>query len=328
MPDVLLLCRHIKGEDEMPVAVAERLRETLDHDGLDVALILHARTPPATAHAEWLAAQLGGPAVLADARLDPATDATPDGLDELTRSILERREARPVLVIGHMPQLGWIAARMLANRPWWRALVDGPAPLLPLKNAEVAAIVVEPEFRGRPTGWLDWTIAPDDAKAIDEVREKIKSKMEVAKLLGGLMSLVLSGVLLAPGRLHELGDRGAVTVAAASFLVAIGLYLRTMYAYDQLLMPRRFWGERLGTRRPRWLVRRPPSSAAWVLYQNMMHIWTFLFTPATVAVLVGLIALAYAALDLSGLATVIVAIVLVAATVYGLRQRPVLGTQD
>jgi phosphohistidine phosphatase SixA len=327
MPDVLLLCRHTKSEDELPVAVAERLRETLDHDGLDVATILHAPTPLATAHARWLATQLDGPAVRADERLAPATDATPGGLDELTRSIA-RGEGRAVLIIGHMPQLGWLAARMLGNRPWWRALVDGPAPLLPLKNAEVAAIVVEPEFRGRPAGWLNWTIAPDDATAVDEVREKIKSKMEVAKLLGGLMSLVLSGVLLAPGRLHELGDRGAVTVAAVAFLIAIGLFLRTMYAYDQLLMPRRFWGEQLGTRRPRWLVRRPPSSAAWVLYQNMMHIWTFVFTPATVAVLVGLIALAYAALDLSAPATVAVAIVLAAATAYALRQRPVLGTQD
>jgi hypothetical protein len=326
MPDVLLLCRHSKGGEEPPVAVAERLRETLDHEGLGVAAILHARTTLATTHAQWLAPLLGGPAMRPDERLDPGNEAS-EGLDELTRSILGQ-DGRAVLVIGHMPQLGWIAARMLGNRPLWRALLDGPAPLLPLKNAEVAAIVVEPEFRGRPAGRLDWTVAPDDAKAIDEVREKIKSKMEVAKLLGGLMSLVLSGVLLAPGRLHELGDRGAVTVAAAAFLIAIGLFLRTMYAYDQLLMPRRFWGEQPGTRRPRWLVRRPPSSAAWVLYQNMMHIWTFLFTPATAAVLVGLVALAYAALDLSGPATAIVAVVLAAVTAYALRQRPVLGTQD
>ena len=58
------------------------------------------------------------------------------------------------------------------------------------------------------------------------------------------MSLVLGAVLLAPGRLRELsegGDGWAVAVAAVSFLLAIGLYLRTMYAYDTSLMPIRFW---------------------------------------------------------------------------------------
>jgi hypothetical protein len=75
-------------------------------------------------------------------------------------------------------------------------------------------------------------------------------------------------------------------------------------------------------------VRRPPSSAAWILYQNMLHVWTFLFTPATVAVGVGLVALAYAALEPGWLEGLITSLVLLAFTVYGLRRRPVLGSQD
>jgi hypothetical protein len=146
------------------------------------------------------------------------------------------------------------------------------------------------------------------------------------------MTLALGGVVLAPGRLDELsrgGDRWAVYVAAVAFLIAIGLYLRTMYAYDSLLMPKRYWGEGVpGGRTPRWLVRRPPSSAAWILYQNMLHVWTFLFTPATVAVAVGLLALGYAALEPGWLEGLITALVLVGCTVYGLWQRPVLGSQD
>jgi hypothetical protein len=360
MPDVLLLCRHMKRADEAAVAaaaqwdadspdelaaVAERLRGALADDGLTVGLVLHARTSIATAHANWLAAQLTidgrGPAVRSDKRLDPELAgfwSKSRRLDRFIRCVLDQFSGRrpgtgrAVLVIGHMPQLGWIAARLLGNRPRWRRLIDGSNPSLPLENAEVAAIVLEPDYNLRPSGRLDWTVAPDEAQAIDELREKIKSKMEVAKLLGGFMSLVLGGVLLAPGRLKELGDGDdtwAVAVAAVSFLVAIGLYLRTMYAYDTLLMPRRFWGESApGSHRPRWLVRRPPSSAAWVLYQNMVHVWTFVFTPATVAVIVGLLALAYAAFEPTWAEGLGVGTLLLAVSVYALRRGPVLGSQD
>lgn len=42
-----------------------------------------------------------------------------------------------------------------------------------------------------------------------------------------------------------------------------------------------------------WLVARPPSPAHWVLYQNMLAVWNRQFTPATIAVLLGLLSLAY-----------------------------------
>ena len=150
---------------------------------------------------------------------------------------------------------------------------------LALQNGEVACTALADPRRGRPAGRLQWTVGPDETNAIEDLRDKIKSKMDIAKLLGGFITLVLGGVVLAPGRLDELsrgGDRWAVYVAAVSFLIAIGLYLGTMYAYDTVLMPKRYWGEGApGGRTPRWLVRRPPSDAAWVLYQNMLHVWTF-----------------------------------------------------
>ena len=47
-------------------------------------------------------------------------------VDEFTADLLAEFSAasagargRAVLVVGHMPQLGWIAARLLANRPLW-----------------------------------------------------------------------------------------------------------------------------------------------------------------------------------------------------------------
>jgi hypothetical protein len=146
-------------------------------------------------------------------------------------------------------------------------------PPVALELAEVAAIALPSLDRTEPNharkrerelcrGHLEWTVAPDQTRAIEDLREKIRSKMDIAKLLGGFMTLVLGGVVLAPGRLGELsrgGHRWAVYVAAVSFLIAIGLYLRTMYAYDSLLMPTRFWAQSFGRRQPRWLVRRPPT---------------------------------------------------------------------
>ena len=362
MPDVLLLCRHMKRVDESRVtaatrgdseppdqlaAVADRLVGALRDDGVTVSVVLHAPSSLATAHGRWLhkrmlASGVAGAAMRCEPRLDEVEFMAwtqEKAVDEFTADLLAEFSAgsagaqgRAVLVVGHMPQLGWIAARLLANRPLWMRVLDGYAPILPLTNSEVAAIRLTGDFRGRPSGRLEWTVAPGQREAIDELQTKIKSKMEVAKLLGGFMSLVLVAVLLAPGRLRELsegGDGWAVAVAAVSFLLAIGLYLRTMYAYDTLLMPIRFWGDGPpGSRRPRWLVRRPPSSAAWVLYQNMMHVWTFLFTPATVAVIVGLLALAYSAFEPTWGEGLVVGAVLVVVGWYALRRGPVLGSQD
>ena len=231
-----------------------------------------------------------------------------------------------------MPQLEWLGARLTGNRSRRDKLADGPLTPLALAHAEVAAIELGGTREGRPCGRLLWTVAPDDSEAIDELRAKIKSKMETAKLLGGLITLALGGIVLDPGRIDELsrgGDRWAVYVAAVSFLVAIGLYLRTMYAYDALLMPRRYWsGGEAGRSRARWLMARPPSSAAWILYQNMLRVWTYLFTPATAAVITGLLALAYAALEPGLLEGAVAASVLAGVAFYAARRGPALGAQD
>jgi hypothetical protein len=336
-------------EPEELAAVAETLREALAHENLHVTAIRHGPSAIATSHAVWLRRKLAldappGLSMTVDQALDPScfmkwrrTDEVDQVIQGLVKLVDDTSAGsdgldQAVLVVGHMPQLGWLAERLLSNRPLWNRVVDGYVTPLALKNGEVACIALCGSRRGRAAGHLEWTVAPDEAHAIEELRDKIKSKMDTAKLLGGFMTLVLGGVLLAPSRLDELsrgGDRWAVDVAAGAFFVAIGLYLRTMYAYDSLLMPRRYWGEQApGRATPRWLVRRPPSSAAWVLYQNMLHVWTFLFTPATVAVVLGLLALAYAALEPGWLEGVVGALVLIAFTFYGLWRRPVLGSQD
>jgi hypothetical protein len=113
------------------------------------------------------------------------------------------------------------------------------------------------------------------------------------------------------------------------------LYLATMYAYDRLLMPDRFWGER----RPRrtvllrrgegWLVRRPPSSVAWVLYVNMMRVWRGLFTTATACVVIALGVLGATALHIGRPQLLWIAspaALVVALLVYWFQ--PLLGSED
>jgi hypothetical protein len=342
-----------KSEPGELVAIAGILQEVLSQENVRVIAIRHSSSSVATTYATWLKSKLedGYPPVLLDdllVKADPKLDSAcfmkwsgTDPADQLVESFVRQVHEplvgpqighRAVLIVGHMPQLGWLARRLMRNRPLWTRMVDGYLTPLALKNGEIACIGLTGTRKGRAAGHLDWTIAPDDTRAIEDLRDKIKSKMDIAKLLGGFMTLVLGGVVLAPDRLDELsreGDRWAVYVAAVAFLIAIGLYLRTMYAYDALLMPRRFWGEEApGGDPPRWLVRRPPASASWILYQNMLHIWTFLFTPATVAVVVGLLALAFAALEPGWLEGSVTCGFLIALTLYGFWRRPVLGSQD
>jgi hypothetical protein len=66
-------------------------------------------------------------------------------------------------------------------------LVDGYlSPLaLKMKSAEMAGIALVGTRRGRTRGHIEWTVAPDDAGAIEELRDTIKSKMGIANCSAG-----------------------------------------------------------------------------------------------------------------------------------------------
>ena len=120
--------------------------------------------------------------------------------------------------------------------------------------------------------------------------------------------------------------------AASLLLIGAGtlLYLATLLAYDRLLMPARYWAGKLPPQ-DSWAVRRPPSSAAWVLYQNMMHAWRWLFLPACGLVFAGLVALgiAPAARDRSAQWALFVALgTIVISLLWCWLQRPRLGAED
>jgi hypothetical protein len=76
------------------------------------------------------------------------------------------------------------------------------------------------------------------------------------------------------------------------------LCISTLYAYDTLLMPTRFWTSRppKDDDHPRAVAKRPPSSATLVLQQRMVRIWTLQFTAANALVFVSFTLLACAIL--------------------------------
>lgn len=268
------------------------------------------------------------------------------GEEAITAVLGELPEKGGVLVVGHMPQLSWLGYRLTRGfgarwwKPWERAA-------LPLASGEIACLAVT-RRRCRWSGHLRWAITPTDDAALTSLYEKIKGKMETAKQLAAVITLVLSvllGVLLDPDKWTGLGQvktgfpapfdsgQGAARAAFGLLLAAVALYLMTMYAYDRLLMPTRFWAElpprRSGRQRGgSWLPRRPPSSSAWVVYRNMMRTWYTLFTLATVLVAAALIVLGAALLRLRlwDLAWALPA--LAALVAIRLLFRPVLGSED
>jgi hypothetical protein len=278
----------------------------------------------------------------------PRSSATATvGTAAVTEALRKLSAGDGVLVVGHMPQLSWLAYRLSRGvggrwwKPWERAA-------LPLASGEIICLAVT-ERGSRWSGHLSWAITPTDDEALKSLYEKVKSKMESAKQLAAVITLVLGGllgVLLDTGKWSGLGKvqtgfpspfnysgQGAVQTAFGLLLAALALYLMTMYAYDRLLMPTRFWAELPPRRgdRPRggsWLPRRPPSSSAWVVYRNMMRTWYTLFTGATVLVAVALVILGAALLrlDPADLSWALLAV----AALLGIRwlYRPVLGSED
>lgn len=181
-----------------------------------------------------------------------------------------------VLVVGHQAAIAWLAAALLGNG-------------VPMVHSEIVCIDLKSD--GRPA--LRWTISSLGEKTLQDLYDKIKSKMTLANLLSGFITAGI-GVILATvsekPKIQALGVQAAVVFIAAGCLVlAVGLYLLSMFSYDRLLMPSRFWAELpSGTNRPPWVVARPPSGVHWVLYQNMMRIWQWQFMPATFLAVSGL----------------------------------------
>ena len=119
----------------------------------------------------------------------------------------------------------------------------------------------------------------------DQLREKIKSKMEVAKFFSGFITLLI-GFLL-----KDFGQQNAWSKAGLVFLVAsLGYCIAAMFAYDRLLMPREYWENKNEKTDEEFF----PDT----LKNNMVRSWSWLFVPAVACFNIGLVLVLVSVLNL------------------------------
>ena len=339
--------------------VGDALAETLDDlartgTRVHVARVVHEDSAAAAATAEALATAYkktaGALAADYDERPDPlgARERWFRGLSgqataaevkvwltemegRLTEPVRTELEQAAVLLVGHEPGMSRLVSHLQGRRLFRRP--DVPA----LARAELLAL------RRHGKRWQPlWALTPrpkDDPAAQDDIgaiTAKIKSKMDTAKVFGPFLTALLTFVATQFASTPTQSPfwwpmvRG---VSLAALGVAAVFYFMTLFWYDRLLMPTRFWSGARPRRddEPAVVMRRPPSSAVWVLYQNMQRTWRLLFVPATYATGVGIVAFAAARIEPEGDGVwILVAVVLLAALggLWGWLMRPVLGVQD
>jgi phosphohistidine phosphatase SixA len=237
-------------------------------------------------------------------------------LDTLTNLMNVGENGNAILVVGHGPQMGWIAEKIF-EKP------------TPISRGELLCI----EMRDKKPRLL-WAISPTDQKTLTELREKIKSKQKLAELVGGLVVAILSfllGLILGDDTFTSLGSIQKIYLygAFSTIFIALLLYGATMFAYDELSMPTRFWPDSMNNSQDSWVVHRPPSPAVWVLYQNMVRIWKYMFLPACGLVFLGLFLIAQAVLAMHWFFTVsLLFLIPLAYNRYYRHFKPSLGVTD
>ncbi len=121
----------------------------------------------------------------------------------------------------------------------------------------------------------------DDEKVTIELRDKIKSKMDVAKFYSSFIPLFLGLAfkeMITSLNSAEPKVYWAAWVGILSILLALAFSIATMFALDRLLMPPEFW------KSP------PTASLNRTLKNEMVNAWVRLFYPAVFCFLVGITA--------------------------------------
>jgi hypothetical protein len=338
----LLITRHARPDKTSAAdEVAERLVDTQTELArskwpMQVTDVEHADTHESCATAEIFARALGLRARTGDVALGPKdfppyapthTETQQPDADAVERSwvkIEERLAEAPSavpLLVGHQPAIDWL----LANDR-----VDGAVALAP---AEVACLVRPGNGGGKWHLW--WMLTPSEAAAIEPLRQKISSKMTVLSVLTGFTLAVIAAVLVALP--DDTAPRVLAAAATTCFACAAAMYVCILLAYDELMMPHRFWRadrRSLTTRTPSHPggVARPPSSAGIVLYQYMVALWRWAMAALVVSGAgVVLLGVSEAAVN-SAIAAVTVAVLGaalgIAVKLLWVRIKPRLGTED
>lgn len=329
----LLIARHGRIADLEPVQeVARRLADTLkelsdSHWPVCVTAVEHADTGECRATADVYATALQRSS-RAGINLGPeefppyAPEKARDQVERHQKLINERlgnREAA-IFIVGHEPAIDWLLCE-------W---VDRP---VALASAEIVCLARAAGSLGKWHLW--WVLTPSKAAEIEPLRQKIGSKMTVLSVLAGFTLAVTVAVLVdLPA---DTGPRLLGGGAAACFFLAAATYVCALLAYDELMMPPRFWrtegpSEMAPDPLSRRVVARPPSSAGIVLYQHMVSLWSGVIAALAVSGL-GIVLLALSDVWVNG-ALAFVAVAAASLTVGGLialwwfKGKPRVGTED
>jgi len=313
--------RFLHERTEAALATALAFRSAYEQTS-DAIKTEYGHGPPPLAHITAIARNLS------------AYVSDPDPWAEDTITLLTEAGPAPdrgkagALIIGHDPGMSSLLTTLLVrNVPRARRYRDVPG----LSRAELLGL----KWDGRY--WKPmWALTSGADSDIADIKAKIKSKMDTAKVFGGFVTAVLTFVVGQYATTVPKTPFWAVVrgLSLASLAVAILLYLMTLFWYDRLLMPSRFWGILPSGKEDAVskVLRRPPSSALWVLYQNMQRTWRLLFVPATYATAIGIVGFAAGRIEPSpAIASVIfvaAAAVITITAWWGWRSRPILGVRD
>ena len=182
-----------------------------------------------------------------------------------------------LIVVGHQPQLTQFARELLKRGPLRLPSRNAlPGGSLPLGNSEAACIRLGYGWCQWHRPRLLWLLTEKGDGLLTDLKDKIKSKYDVAKFFLGAF-VVNIGLFLNAGIWDNInfGERSQLIVSLlAAFdiimaLASLGFAAATLFSYDSLLMPASLWSEpggkpsRRDVRKPRkppkWSVLRPPA---------------------------------------------------------------------
>jgi len=236
----------------------------------------------------------------------------------IVNQIEPSKNAHALMITGHQPQLGWIASCLI-----------GKHQPLPLRQSEIACIQLIPNKK------LLWAIAESNSKIVNDLRSKIKSKMDVAKFFAGFVLLLLGFVLRDTKQLIKSPDqtiRSLGHVGIFLVLLSLGFFAATVFAYDRLLMPSVFWSGKqfsVAASTPGKIPRRPPTQEHWMLYFNMTRAWNGLFTPGVMFLFLGLASFILAQLSSDWIVAVFITVFILVVPLVACRLfQPSLGFDD
>jgi hypothetical protein len=329
--ELLLIGRHGQLSDletvqEVAGSLAQTLRELKDSAWpIAVTVVGHADTPESRATAEVYAEVLkvrhgaGSNIALglhefppyrrrAAAQKVARTQESIDGrlAAERKRPRFDRNDAatRAILLVGHQPAIDWLLDGCLARGTVLPALASAEVACLARRVRDrdttptTSNGTAKPPWRDRAARWhLWWILTPSKAAAIEQLRTKLTSKMVVLGVLAGFTLAATATVLVTLP--DEAAPRVLAGISAACLLLSAGLYVFVLLAYDELMMPARFWrARRFGALRfsalreslggrggplGRGPVARPPSSAGIVIFQHMVALWRWVIVGLVVS---------------------------------------------